>query len=90
MHPQISSTGTHRVVRRLDQHEAWATSRGSPNKQHGRVADGSSKRDGLVASGTSFSLFSPVKKQRVPRFNETSTIKVGPTPSKQGMPGRHS
>lgn len=76
----------HRVVRRLDQHEAWGISRASPSK-HARAADSSVKREGVAASGTGFSMFSPVKKQRVPLFNETSTIKVGPTPSKLSAPG---
>lgn len=78
----------HRVVRRLDQHEAWGTSRASPSKQ-GRGADSSSssKREGQAAGGTGLSMFSPVKKQRVPLFNESSTIKVGATPSKPDAPG---
>lgn len=76
----------HRVVRRLDQHEAWGTSRASPNK-HGRGPDSSTTREGVAASGTGLSMFSPVKKQRVPLFNETSTIKVGATPSKPDAPG---
>ncbi len=79
------------MVRRLDQHEAWGGSRASPSKQ-GRPPAGDSsttpKREGLTGSGTGFSLFSPVKKQRVPLFNEASSIKVGATPSKPDTAGR--
>jgi hypothetical protein len=73
-------------VRRLDQHEAWGTSRASPNKLR-RGADSSTAREGVAANGTGLSMFSPVKKQRVPLFNETATINVGATPSKPEAPG---
>lgn len=77
----------HRVVRRLDQHEAWGATRASPSKPP-LAGDTSVKREALAGSGTGFSLFSPVKKQRVPLFNETSSIKVGATPSKPDVQGR--
>lgn len=77
----------HRVVRRLDQHEAWGATRASPSKPP-LAGDSSVKREALAGSGTGFSLFSPVKKQRVPLFNETSSIKVGATPSKSDAQGR--
>lgn len=79
------------MVRRLDQHEAWGTARSSPNKHarsgSGGEGAGAGGKQGLADSGTGFSLFSPVKKQRVPLFNETSTIRVGATPSKPDAPG---
>lgn len=86
--PPSGSQSAHRVVRRLDQHEAWGGSRASPSKQQGRPADATTtKHEGLSASGAGFSLFSPVKKQRVPLFSEASSIKVGATPSKPDAPG---
>lgn len=71
----------HRVVRRLDQHEAWGASRTSPSKKHERSS--TKGQQGVVGSGSGFSLFSPVKKQRVPLFNEgAATIQVGVSPAK--------
>lgn len=84
--PPSGGNAHHRVVRRLDQHEAWGGTRASPSK-HPYPGDSTTKREGLAGSGTGFSLFSPVKKQRVPLFNDASSIKVGATPSKPDGPG---
>lgn len=68
----------HRVVRRLDQHEAWGTStRPSPSKMR------SPRKARQTPVGIGFSLFSPVKKQPVPLFDDsTSNLNVGYTPRK--------
>lgn len=72
----------HRVVRRLDQHEAWGnSSRSSPSKR------GQARRDKDGSVGVGFSLFSPVKKQPVPLFNQSSNIRVGVSPAKQSVHG---
>ncbi|WIA09263.1 hypothetical protein OEZ85_008671 [Tetradesmus obliquus] len=80
----------HRVVRRLDTHEAWGgpLAAASPAKGGSNTwaaaAAGSAvkppKGDGLLGSG--LSLFSPVKKQRVPLFSEGSGIHIGASPAK--------
>jgi hypothetical protein len=91
---QAAQQVNHRVVRRLDQHEAWgAPLPASPAK--GSAAWGAAgsaakppKGDGLL--GTGLSLFSPVKKQRVPLFSEGSGIHIGASPAKpasEELPG---
>lgn len=80
----------HRVVRRLDTHEAWGgpLAAASPAKGGSNTwaaaAAGSAvkppKGNGLLGSG--LSLFSPVKKQRVPLFSEGSGIHIGASPAK--------
>jgi len=76
----------HRVVRRLDQHEAWGA---CPAGAKGAGGVGSkavsSECDGPRCTG--FSLFSPVKKQRVPLFDESGTINVGVSPARPHEPG---
>lgn len=73
----------HRVVRRLDQHEAWgASSKSSPRKQHPAPRP----KEGTL--GVGFSLFSPVKKQPVPLFNEGSNVTVGVSPAKPSLHGK--
>jgi hypothetical protein len=84
--PAAQQQVNHRVVRRLDQHEAWgAPLAASPAKGSAAWAAAGSavkppKGDGLL--GTGLSLFSPVKKQRVPLFSEGSGIHIGASPAK--------
>lgn len=75
---------SHRVVRRLDQHEAWgASSNPSPSKP----ITAQRVKEGSLAIG--FSLFSPVKKQPVPLFNESvNNIGVGASPAKHSAHGK--
>jgi hypothetical protein len=83
---QAAQQVNHRVVRRLDQHEAWgAPLPASPAKGSAAWAAAGSavkppKGDSLL--GTGLSLFSPVKKQRVPLFSEGSGIHIGASPAK--------
>eukprot|EP00775_Hariotina_reticulata_P010348 gene10348-10505_t len=84
----VAAVHHHRVVRRLDQHEAWgacpAGSKGAAGGVGSKAGGGSGEFDGPRSIG--FSLFSPVKKQRVPLFDESSTINVGVSPAKPPEP----